>query len=300
MSTPAIRARLTWRWALSPSLARASTTVGLPDPRGDRCLHRTCRASSAAMADRKRPDRRPARLGRPVRVRRRAQRASSVQHRDDWVRLLEGADFGSSFRGGWVLDATPVTPADRRRAARRRRRRHPVPRVSAGPRAPGGSPAAPAAVRRSTARPRTPGSYSASRGTDSCSPRPGRSPPPGSVLDAYIRMGGEGRRSTSTPARPPLGWTRSPGMVQEACAELPGTARSQRVVCSPPATDAATPRASATVDELAARPLAEPGAAPLRGDLEQRARARPDAGPRPKCSISLSDRPAAGHAGALP
>jgi hypothetical protein len=34
-----------------------------------------------------------------------------LQHRDEWVRLLEGASFGSSFRGGWVLERTaPATP----------------------------------------------------------------------------------------------------------------------------------------------------------------------------------------------
>ena len=34
-----------------------------------------------------------------------------LQHRDEWVRLLESADFGTSFRGGWVLERTsPVTP----------------------------------------------------------------------------------------------------------------------------------------------------------------------------------------------
>jgi hypothetical protein len=32
-------------------------------------------------------------------------------HRDEWVRLLESADFGTSFRGGWVLERrAPATP----------------------------------------------------------------------------------------------------------------------------------------------------------------------------------------------
>jgi hypothetical protein len=34
-----------------------------------------------------------------------------LQHRDEWVRLLESADFGTSFRGGWVLERdVPATP----------------------------------------------------------------------------------------------------------------------------------------------------------------------------------------------
>jgi SAM-dependent methyltransferase len=38
-------------------------------------------------------------------------RREFAEHRAEWVRLLEGASFGSSFRGGWVLERTePVTP----------------------------------------------------------------------------------------------------------------------------------------------------------------------------------------------
>ena len=34
-----------------------------------------------------------------------------VAHRDEWVRLLEGATFGSSIRGGWVIErVAPLTP----------------------------------------------------------------------------------------------------------------------------------------------------------------------------------------------
>jgi SAM-dependent methyltransferase len=39
-------------------------------------------------------------------------RREFAQHRDEWVRLLEGASFGSSFRGGWVLERVdPLEPA---------------------------------------------------------------------------------------------------------------------------------------------------------------------------------------------
>jgi SAM-dependent methyltransferase len=36
-------------------------------------------------------------------------RREFLQHREEWVRLLEGATFGTSFRGAWLLERTAAT-----------------------------------------------------------------------------------------------------------------------------------------------------------------------------------------------
>ncbi len=181
-----------------------------------------------------------------------------LQHRDEWVRLLESADFGRSFRGGWVLERSePVTPSDRRRrAGRRRRRGAPVPRLRRGltsARAPvAHCTGCGAAVERT---PQNAWSLSGPppRPPTCCWPRPGRTPPPGCPSSTPTSgPPARARRSTSTPGRRAISLDAIAGVVHEACTELAGDRPFAEVVllaAGEPAPDATH---VSTVDELVA------------------------------------------------
>jgi hypothetical protein len=181
-----------------------------------------------------------------------------LQHRDEWVRLLESATFGSSIRGGWVLERVePLTPligvdgiADDTVAALRcllcgaaHERRGAAHAVCTGcgatvERTPqnawkvGGPPPAPAGV------------LLAPTWEDPATWVP--------VLDAYIRLAGDGATLYLDAGTTPIALEELAPVVEEACTELAAGRPFADVVllaAGEPQPDA-TP--VATVDELGA------------------------------------------------
>jgi hypothetical protein len=180
-----------------------------------------------------------------------------VQHRDEWVRLLESADFGPSFRGGWVLErsepATPLIGVDRL------------------------TDDAVAALRclvcgagheRDGALARCAGCGAAVQRTAENAWQLSGPPPAGAdvllsptwedpatwlpVLDAYIRTAGEGTTLYLDAGTTAIPLDAIAGVVQEACTELAGDRPFGDVVllaAGEPTPDATPVR---TVDELAA------------------------------------------------
>ena len=241
------------RRRLSPWLTEHDE-YGLPTRRRSRLVRGRPRLRAPPVADGQRPAGRPARLGRPLRVRRRGARASSLHH----------ATSGSACSRAPLRDELP-----RRLGARAHRARHArigvdrppddavapsLPRLRRGPRAPAPArrSAAPAAAPLSSARPRTPGASATRRPERCCSPPRGRTPPPG--CPSSTPTSGpppRARRSTSTPGRRRLvrrDRRRGPGGLRRAGRRPP--VRRDRAARRRRARAEAT-RVS-TVDELAA------------------------------------------------
>ena len=108
----AIRARFTAMGVGVPFVAeRAPGSTGCRRARRSRRSPPTCRASRSARGRWPTACSPPCSPGPTCSSSAPRRTASSLQHREEWVRLLESADFGTSFRGGWVLERTsPVTP----------------------------------------------------------------------------------------------------------------------------------------------------------------------------------------------